>query len=236
MGDDRRNRQQSVRIPPLARPTVVPHIASWEAERVSAELILKPFGRGIGYADERVGDRDRHGVLWRRTPSRVGRGRPEYRRVHARRQREVMTDLRCQVCAGPASRTEAGWLWLLHDDRDVEPPEWPELVAATHPPLCVPCARASTQTCPHLHGAALAVRVTDPRPWGVMGAIYAPSPLDRRQPRPAHSTMLPYGSPLTRWVLAAQMVRLLHGCTIVDLHQETAADAAGVPGDRLPGV
>jgi hypothetical protein len=103
VGDDRRNRQQSVTIPPLARPTVVPHIASWEAERVSAELILKPFGRGIGYADERVGDRDRHGVLWRRTPSRVGRGRPEYRRVHARRQREVMTDLRCQVCAGPAS-------------------------------------------------------------------------------------------------------------------------------------
>jgi hypothetical protein len=219
------HRQPPVTIPPLARPTVVPHIASWEAERVSAELILKPFDRGIGYADERVGDRDRHGVLWRRTPSRVGRGRPEYRRVHARRQRAVMTDLRCQVCAGPASRTGAGWLWLLHDDRAVEPREWPELVAATHPPLCVPCARTSTRLCPHLHGAALAVRVADPRLWGVMGNVYAPSLLDRRRPRPAHPAMVPYGSPLTRWVLAAQLVRMLHGRAVVDLDEEFTACA-----------
>lgn len=201
---------------------MVPHIASWEAERVKAELVLKPFDRGIGYADETPADRDQHGVLWRRTPSRVGRGRPEYKRVHARRQREVMTDLRCQVCAGPASRTQAGWLWLLHDDRSVEAAGWPELVAATHPPLCVPCARVSMQACPHLRGAAVGVRVADPRPWGVMGSLYAPSPLDRRRTRAVRPAMVPYGSPLARWVLAAQMVRLLHGCTAVDLDAEFA--------------
>ncbi len=236
MSDDQPNHQPDVAITPLARPTVVPHIASWEAERVRAELILKPLGRGIGYANERAGDRDRHGILWRRTPTRPGRGRPEYKRVHARRQREVMTDLRCQVCAGPASRTEAGWLWLLHNDRATEPSEWPELAAATHPPLCVPCARASTQVCPHLHGAALAVRVADPRLWGVMGNIYAPSLLDRRRPRPVDSAMVPYGSPLTRWVLAAQMFRMLHGCTAVDLDEEFTAYAAGVPGTPSPSV
>ncbi|QMU70925.1 hypothetical protein [Streptacidiphilus sp. P02-A3a] len=236
MSDNRPTRHPGVAMPPLARPTVVPHIASWEAERVRTELILKPFDRGIGYADEKAGDRDRHGILWRRTPTRVGRGRPEYKQVHARRQREVMTDLRCQVCAGPASRAEAGWLWLLHDDRAVEPPGWPELAAATHPPLCVPCARASTQTCPHLYGAALAVRVADPRLWGVMGNIYAPSPLDRRRPRPVHSGLVPYTSPLTRWVLASQMVRMLHDCTSVDLDEEFTAYATGAPSTPLPDV
>jgi hypothetical protein len=212
----------------LARPTMVPYIAAWTEEDSDVGVILAPFGQGIAYPDEQADDRDRYGVLCQRIPSNPGCGRPEYQRVHARRQREVMAGLLCQGCNGPASQTELGWLWLLHDDRATEPPPWPEYVGATHPPVCVPCARKATRQCPHLHGTYIAVRVADPRPWGVYGNVYTPPP-PGRDPVPVfrRGALVRYTDPLIGWVLAAQAVRLLRGCTQVDLDDEAATpDAA----------
>ena len=177
----------------MRRPDVVPYIATWKAEQRTGLPVLDTFGRGIAFADEEAEDRDP---------------------VHARRQRWVMENLLCQVCAGPASRTDEGWLWLLHDDRGVEPRGWPEQVAATHPPVCVPCARVSVRLCPHLSEGAVAVRVRNPRLWGVYGVLHAPS---RRGLARTAGVMVGYHDPLARWVLAAQMVRLLRGCTAVEL-------------------
>jgi len=213
----------------LRRPGVVPHIAAWTGERGRAALpVVDAFGRGIRFADEGPDDRDSRGVLWSRTEGEPGVGRPVYNRVHARRQRRVMEELRCQVCAGPASRTEEGWLWLLHDDRASESRGWPEFVGATHPPLCVPCARLSVQLCPHLSEGAVAVRVADPRPWGVYGALYAPARGGGGGAEARAGAMVGYHDPAVAWVLAAQMVRLLRGCTVVDLGvEEAAARGAG---------
>ena len=198
----------------MRRPDVVPYIGTWKAEQRTGLPVLETFGRGIAFADEEAEDRDARGVLWARVGAGQGQGRPVYDRVHARRQRWVMENLLCQVCAGPASRTDEGWLWLLHDDRGVEPRGWPEQVAATHPPVCVPCARVSVRLCPHLSEGAVAVRVRNPRLWGVYGVLHAPS---RRGLARTAGVMVGYHDPLARWVLAAQMVRLLRGCTVVEL-------------------
>jgi hypothetical protein len=214
----------------LARPTMVPHIAAWTEEESDVGVILGPFGQGIAYPNEQADDRDRYGVLHQRIPSNPGRGRPEYQRVHARRQREVMNGLLCQGCNGPSSQTELGWLWLLHDDRASEPASWPENVGATHPPVCVPCALKATQQCPHLFESYIAVRVADPRPWGVYGNVYAP-PRPGRAPAPEfrHGALVPYTDLMIGWVLAAQTVRLLRDCTLVALDDATATPGAA-PG------
>ena len=205
---------------PLRRPEVVPYIAAWKGERRMGLPVLDPFGRGIAFADEVPEDRDSSGVLWARTSQEPGAGRPVYNRVHARRQRRVMEELLCQVCAGPASRTDEGWLWLLHDDRDSEPRGWPEQVGATHPPLCVPCARLSVQLCPHLGEGAVAVRVADPHAWGVYGALYTPARDGDGGVKARSGVMVGYHDPAVAWVLAAQMVRLLRGCTLVELSDD----------------
>jgi len=206
---------------PLAKPSVVPYIATWTTEHGASNPIRSLFGDRIAFPDERPEDRDRHGVLWRRNTAGRGEGRPVFDQVHARRQRHAMSDLLCQVCAGPASRTDAGWLWLLHDDRAIEPRGWPDLVTATHPPLCLPCARASVRMCPHLHSGFVAVRVADPQLWGVYGSVHMPTTVPG-QVRTVARAMVPYGSTGARWVLAAQMVRLLLGCTFTDLDEEAA--------------
>ena len=114
-------------------------------------------------------------------------------------------------------------LWLLHDYRAIEPRGWPDFVTATHPPLCLPCAQASIRMCPHLRSgfvAVRAVRVADPRLWGVYGTVHAPSAAPG-EVRTVARAMVPYGAAGARWVLAAQMVRLLLGCTFTDLDEET---------------
>jgi hypothetical protein len=161
--------------------------------------------RGIAYPDEDFHDRDAEGALWRRVPSRQGQGRPEFARVHTLRQRRVMRNLRCQICAGPADRTEQGVLWLLHDDRE-DSPDWPENVTAAHPPLCLPCAVRSVQSCPHLRDQYVPVRVRNPEMHGVYGVLYRAG---RVTPEPSDDVIVPYGDPRMRWTLASQLVRPL---------------------------
>ncbi|MDH6133063.1 hypothetical protein P3T37_002457 [Kitasatospora sp. MAA4] len=190
-----------------------PGIATWSAERRSpSELIAVP-GRGLAYEDEIPHDRDVDGVLWARMSLNHGGGRPEFGRVHPTRQRRAMRRLLCQVCGGPADRTEDGVLWLLKDDRS-DWVGWPEGMAATHPPVCRSCAKGATQSCAHLRAGFVAVRVKDSGSCGVYGTLYRPGPL---RPRPVADVIVTSDDPQVRWILAAQMVRVLRGCQFVDL-------------------
>src|SRR5690349_16017407 len=100
----------------IPMPTIVPYTTRWSAERkLQTPVIARPGGTGIAFADEILSDRDRHGALWQRMPSRPGHGRPEFGKVHSGRQRRAMRNLLCQVCAGPADRDDRGTLWLLPD-------------------------------------------------------------------------------------------------------------------------
>ncbi|MFJ6212108.1 hypothetical protein ACIQGZ_02025 [Streptomyces sp. NPDC092296] len=167
----------------LKRPDAVPYIATWSDEQCAGQVVVEDRrSGGIAYLDERPGDRDEWGVLWRRVESRPGGGRPEFAQVHARRQRYVMRHLRCQVCGRPADVNEQGVLWLLKDDRGAWPRR-PERMAATHPPVCLPCARVAAELCPHLSGRHIAVRVRRPEVVGVYGALYAPGG-GRGRPQP----------------------------------------------------
>ncbi|WP_229759270.1 hypothetical protein [Peterkaempfera bronchialis] len=173
----------------------VPYIASWSGEKRCTGAVVEDRrspGR-IAYRDERPDDRDEYGVLWARADSRPTRGRPQYGLVHPRRQRHAMRNLRCQVCDGPADTDERGTLWLLGDDRG-DWPGWPEEMAATTPPLCLPCARLSVRLCPHLRGRHIAVRVRNPEIAGVYGALYLPRP-DRARPTAAPTRPSPTPTP-----------------------------------------
>ncbi|MFJ6213885.1 hypothetical protein ACIQGZ_11225 [Streptomyces sp. NPDC092296] len=194
----------------------VPYIATWSSEkRYTRELVADPATGRIAYRDERPGDRDAHGVLWTRVDSRPTRGRPQLGLVHPRRQRHAMRNLRCQVCDGPADVNELGSLWLLRDERG-KWPGWPERMAATDPPLCLPCARVSVRLCPHLRGRYVAVRVKHPEVAGVYGGLYLAHPGQTR-PRATTDVTIAYDDPNIHRILAAQQVMQLHGCTLVDL-------------------
>jgi hypothetical protein len=137
---------------------VAPYITAWSAEQNSpATLVERADGGGIAYKDETLADRDRHGVLWYRTPFHLGQGRPVFGKVHPVRQRRTMQRLLCQVCAGPANCTEDGALWLLKDHRE-DWPSWPDGMGVTEPPVCVSCVGLSLRLCPALRKGAAVVR------------------------------------------------------------------------------
>ncbi|GAA1969423.1 hypothetical protein [Kitasatospora viridis] len=160
-------------------------------------------------ADELPHDRDSHGILWSRMTLHPGRGRPEYGRVHPGRQRRAMQRLLCQVCGKPADQNEAGTLWLLKNDH-TDWPAWPEDMAATHPPICTPCADLAPRLCPHLREDHVLIRVRDCSALAIYGALYRPAPLG---PEPVNDVTVTPDDPRARWILAAQLVRALRGCT-----------------------
>ncbi|HEV2781829.1 MAG TPA: hypothetical protein VGX25_20780 [Actinophytocola sp.] len=186
----------------------VPYITTWSAELPAPTTVIeRPWG--IGYLDETLGDRDEHGVLWPRMPSRPGHGRPQYGKVHPLRQRRAMRRLLCGICAGPPDRTEDGVLWLVMDYRD-DWPGWPEGMGVTEPPVCLPCARLSVRACPALRRGYVAVRVRHSFVGGVYGVRY-------HRGRAVEDTLVAFDDPAIRWTRAAQLVRELSGCTIVSM-------------------
>jgi hypothetical protein len=195
-----------------AEPRVVaPYVTAWSTERELPYQVVERRGFGIGYADETVLDRDSRGVLWRRAPSCHRQGRPEFGKVHPFRQRRAMRRLLCQVCAGPADRTEDGVLWLLPDLR-TDWAAWPEGMAAVEPPVCLPCVQTSVRLCPALRKRAALVRVRECRVVGVRGALYQGGPVF---PVAFADTTVSFGDPAIHWVRAANLVRELRGCTIL---------------------
>lgn len=187
----------------------IPYITTWSLEQAMPATVVELHGAGIGYLDETFGDRDRDGVLWQRVPSRPGQGRPRLGSVHPLRQRRAMRRLHCGICAGQADRDHRGVLWLLRDFRG-DWPGWPEGMAATEPPVCVPCARRSVRVCPALRKGYAAVRVGRSEVAGVYGACYrAGDPL----PRVSGEVTVAFEDPAVRWTQASQLVRELRDCT-----------------------
>jgi hypothetical protein len=196
---------------------IAPYITTWNAEQdLPCKLVERP-GFGIGYADETFGDRDAFGVLWQRAAVRHGVGKPEFGKVHPLRQRRAMRKLLCQVCAGPADRTEDGVLWLLRDHRN-DWTGWPEGMACTEPPVCVPCVAISLRLCPALRRGAVAVRVLECEVAGVRGALYRKVTFG---PVAARDVNLAYDDPDTRWVVASALIRELRSCTFMPLAELT---------------
>ncbi|MFE4174458.1 hypothetical protein ACFRR7_20800 [Streptomyces sp. NPDC056909] len=207
--------------PPLgvfARPDVVPYITRWSSERILPAVVLAD-DRGIRYADELPHDRDARGILWKRVGLSPGKGRPVFGDVHFLRQRRAMRKLLCQVCGGPADRTEDGTLWLVGEDAD-DRETWSAEFITGHPPLCVPCAVTSVRACPHLRERYVALRVRTFELGGVQGALYR---LHGHLPVAYSADGVPFDSWRVHWVLAGQLIMRLRAYTLVDLAAEHAA-------------
>lgn len=206
----------------------VPYITTWSSEAERPGLLIESHALGIAYADETLLDRDEHGILWRRMPSRPGGGRPLFGRVHSLRQRRAMRRLLCQVCAGPADRTEHGTLWLVPDFDD-NWPNWPEGMAATEPPICISCAQESIQLCPTLRKRHAIFRVRHSPVSGVYGVRYRPGKVF---PELIDDVIVAFDDPAIRWVCAGQLVRELFDCIAVDPDEIAALGGT----QRRPGV
>lgn len=191
---------------------IAPFVTAWSTEQdLQCRLVLRPDGHGVGYANELPGDRDDHGVLWRKVAEHPANGRPEFGRVHPARQRRAMNDLLCQVCAGPADRTPDGVLWLIRDHRQ-DWPRWPEGMASVEPPVCARCVAISLRRCPALQRGAVAIRVREFKLAGVWGTLYRRGTF---APVPVRAAHLAYGDPAVRWMVAVALIRELRGCTFV---------------------
>ncbi|CRK60026.1 Phage protein [Alloactinosynnema sp. L-07] len=197
------------------RGPVVPYVTTWSAEQTLVSHVVEhPSGIGIAYADEILGDRDSNGVLWHRTPSLPGQGKPEFGLVHSSRQRRAMRKFLCQVCAGPATPTDdGGLLWLLKDHRH-DWAGWPTGMGVTEPPTCRSCAHSAAQSCPALRQGYVMVRVRLSLVSGVHGVRYRPG---RPFPTPIESTLVRFDDPVIHWTLASKLVREFVECTIEDI-------------------
>ena len=187
---------------------VVPYITMWSEEDDLQNQVQALPGYGIRYVDEVITDRDTHNILWYRTKSRPGQGRPIFGQVNSLRQRRAMRRTLCQVCGGPPDVNDQGVLWLLQDHRE-DWPGWPTRMAVTEPPICLSCAKATIRLCPALRKSAVAVRVQQAKLAGVHGVSYGPDA------RPVNDTLVEFRDPSARWVVARSLVRELHECRIV---------------------
>ena len=192
------------------RPHLVPYITQWSRERApKSELVIRR-GR-LAFADERPYDRDSNGVLWSRVPSQPGKGKPEFGKVHALRQRNAMERLLCQVCGRAADRNQDGILWLLGEVPESSDDSG---VLTAHPPLCLPCASASVSACPHLRREYTALRVSGLERAGVRGAVYQPS---CSKPVAKDVVGIAFDDPLIHWVRAGQLLMRLTDFLVIDL-------------------
>lgn len=205
----------------LMRPRLVPYITQWSGERApKSEMVIRQ-GR-LAFANERPYDRDSDGVLWSRAPSQPGKGKPEFGKVHALRQRNAMERLLCQVCGKTADRNQDGILWLLGEIPDSSGDSG---ILTAHPPVCLPCARASVSSCPHLRRACTALRVSCLERAGVRGALYRPS---CSKPVAVDVGGVAFGDPLINWVRAGQLLMRLIDFSIIDLHDPGDANWQGI--------
>lgn len=199
--------------PRVDRHIVAPYVTAWSEEPAPPVVLVERPGAGIAYQDEVMADRDSQGVLWFRTPFRPGQGRPEFGRVHPARQRRTMLRLLCQVCAGPADKSEGGVLWLLQDHHE-DWPLWPNGMGVTEPPICVACLRLSVRLCPALRKGAAAVRVRRCPLVGVYGILYRSG---GHRPVPMEEAFVAFRDPAIRWTRAMSLVRELTDCTTIPL-------------------
>jgi hypothetical protein len=192
-----------------ARWGVVPYITAWSSETMPPPVVVSR-GRGIGYADETLFDRDRDGVLWARSGVSPGVGRPQFKNVHCLRQRRAMRKLLCQVC-GVACGEDGVWMLSVREYADGEGP-WPAPVVTAHPPLCPDCVERSGRLCPHLRDGFVVLKARRFRPGAVSGMLYE---LTGGGLRAVGRETVAYGHPLVRWLQASQLHMRLEDYTVV---------------------
>ncbi|MER5549424.1 hypothetical protein ABT072_45270 [Streptomyces sp. NPDC002589] len=146
-------------------------------------------------------------------------GEPIYDRVHPLRQRHVMQNMLCQVCAQPVERDEHGWPWLLEDHRGER--GWPEDEVTTHPPVCPACQPVSALQCRHLRGDVVSVRVGRVLTDGVYGKLHLPG-------RPPKMTILFAGDAQLPWILGGQAAATLADVTLVDMRTQAPVSREAV--------
>jgi hypothetical protein len=192
---------------------IVPYITLWSREQELRPRLEKKYGRAgafLGYRDEHDCDRDSNGALWRRYSIAPGKGRAEFRLVHALRQRNAMIRSLCQVCR--TSLLESGHeqeLFVINGAGE----QIAEGQRTSAPPVCGRCAPIAARDCPHLRSGFAAAWVTHSQPWGVMGTVYD---LDTLRPVDGMENVeVSYLNPLIMQVIAHRMVKALHGCTAV---------------------
>lgn len=134
--------------------------------------------------------------------------------MHPLRQRRTMSRLLCQVCAGPADRTDDGVLFLLKDHR-TDWPGWPDTMGVTEPPVCLACVELSARLCPALRRGAVLVRAGRCEVAGVPGGLYTGG----LPPRCVGETIVSFDNPAIRWVRASALVRELFDCTLIELDE-----------------
>lgn len=200
----------------LGGGAVVPYIGSWTAE-YDCRLQFAWRGKRLGYVDETPFDRDKWGVLWQRKTLQVGTGRPLFNVIHPLRQRRVMTNLLCQVCAQAADHTRDGTLWLV-PAREVADFDGKDGFIINHPPLCLACARITTRMCPGMKPRYVAVRAHSVI-CGVIGKVYRP--LDHRPwmevDRETSGAVVFFDHPTIALTQAHQLSRMLFNISAVDL-------------------
>ncbi|WP_327357731.1 hypothetical protein [Streptomyces sp. NBC_01304] len=208
-------------------------MAAWSGEApIEGPVALRApaQGGGIQYEDELPSDRGMHGELLHRgrRPAPQGkRGKPQYGKTNLNRQRRAMRKLLCHIGGGPADRNELGVLWLLDNTVANCEEGWPENEITVHPPVCLPCAAKAVDECPELEkNGVTAVRVRDPRSYGVHGSLYALDDTAPWSPFPIEleSTLtVAYDDPRLKWMQVGQSALYLVGCTVVDLQAELQA-------------
>ena len=212
MSDHERAEAQCHRDPGEGR--FVPHITPFKGQKPvpMRNLVPRPDGRGVAYQDEVSEDRDRNGVLWMRlTPPDEGRPIPLFRRIHPRRTAEAALDLRCQGCAGEPDRNRQGILFFARPDPRRRNLNWPETEYTHHPPVCLPCVQVALRTCSFVRRAP-ALRVRNPRPWGVDGVTFTADgnghlSVLREEHRCSYDDLKPLP-----WTLALQPIIQLRRC------------------------
>ncbi|MDI5967995.1 hypothetical protein POF50_001280 [Streptomyces sp. SL13] len=212
---------------PAVRETsrFIPYITPLKGQLPTGHELIVPRDNGLGvmFRDETPVDRDRRGALWIRTaPPSAGRPIPLYRHVLPRRTGEAMLDMRCQGCNGDPDRTRQGTLFFVKPDETRRNLNWPDVEYTHHPPVCLPCAREALLECSFAQKAP-ALRVRNPRPWGIFGICFRPGTdgsleLVREIDRCVYDDLK-----LLPWMVALQPLAKLSRCTVVDIRAELAA-------------
>ncbi|MFE7354890.1 hypothetical protein ACFU8Q_17225 [Streptomyces sp. NPDC057543] len=209
---------------------LVPYITAREGEEPESVLALRATFDGagrsaLGYWDESQEDRDPRGVLWGRCSQLIGRdgmpsGPPRRRLIHPARQRETMTRLHCQICAGP-TRTPQGHPFL--EPATKGRPQPGDILRTAQPPVCLAHLRVAVEQCPRLQEGYTALMVRSAPLYGVIGTPYQWTAQGVKE-LPGTDTPMPYRTSELRWFLASQLVRCLQDFTVVDLDDLTTLD------------
>lgn len=211
-------------------------------------LLLRPHRTGfrLRYRDEDpAGECDHHGVLYARVlecldSDRWPAGVLKPGRVHPGRQRECISELRCQLCKRDAaeSATKLGILFVdLVTAQDRAVPGWPEGAVTYQPPVCLHHAQYVSADLNPLSTPAtiMAVRVRSPAWYGVLGTPYEPSHFDPdgqlrvRAGRPQGELVVPFDDPRRHLLLGSRHALALHDVTVIDLEAELAAPRPSNP-------